>query len=48
VQWIWIGAVLVFLGGLTALWPAPRSSAVAATYAARVGREAREPVGVQG
>jgi cytochrome c-type biogenesis protein CcmF len=46
VQWIWIGAILVFMGGLTALWPAPRSSAVAATYAARVGREAREPVGV--
>ena len=41
VSWIWIGALIVFLGGLIALWPplrrAPRP--VAARYAARVARE---------
>ena len=41
VSWIWIGALIVFAGGLTALWPplrrAPRP--VAARYAARVARE---------
>jgi cytochrome c-type biogenesis protein CcmF len=45
VQWIWIGAIIVFLGGLTALWPSPRTVGrrVSAAYAARVGREARTP-----
>ena len=41
VTWIWIGALIVFAGGLIALWPplrrAPRP--VAARYAARVARE---------
>ncbi|HWM10413.1 MAG TPA: heme lyase CcmF/NrfE family subunit [Solirubrobacteraceae bacterium] len=46
VTWIWIGALLVFLGGLIALWPSPRAvgGRVTAAYAARVGREARVPV----
>ena len=46
VTWIWIGALLVFLGGLIALWPSPRAvhRRVTAAYAARVGREARAPV----
>jgi cytochrome c-type biogenesis protein CcmF len=43
VTWIWLGALVVFLGGLIALWPSPRtvSRRVSAAYAARVGREAR-------
>jgi cytochrome c-type biogenesis protein CcmF len=43
VTWIWIGAVVAFLGGLIALWPSPRAVGrrVTAVYAARVGREAR-------
>jgi cytochrome c-type biogenesis protein CcmF len=46
VTWIWIGALVVFLGGLIALWPSPRTvgGRVTAAYAARVGREARAPV----
>jgi cytochrome c-type biogenesis protein CcmF len=45
VTWIWIGALVVFLGGLIALWPSPRAvRATAAAYAARVGREARAHV----
>jgi cytochrome c-type biogenesis protein CcmF len=46
VTWIWIGALVVFLGGLIALWPSPRAVGrrVTAAYAARVGREARVPV----
>jgi cytochrome c-type biogenesis protein CcmF len=45
VTWIWIGAIVVFLGGLIALWPSPRTVGrrVSAAYAARVGREARVP-----
>jgi cytochrome c-type biogenesis protein CcmF len=41
VSWIWIGAIVVFLGGLVAIWPAPRSSQrlVTAGYAARLARE---------
>jgi cytochrome c-type biogenesis protein CcmF len=48
VSWIWFGAFVVFLGGLIAIWPSPRTLGrrVAAAYAARVGREVREPVGV--
>src|SRR5215218_8728535 len=41
VSWIWLGALIVFTGGLIALWP-PRRRAprpVAARYAARVARE---------
>jgi cytochrome c-type biogenesis protein CcmF len=43
VTWIWIGALIVFAGGLIALWPSPRTVGrrVTAAYAARVGREAR-------
>jgi cytochrome c-type biogenesis protein CcmF len=46
VTWIWLGALIVFLGGLIALWPSPRAvgQRVTAAYAARVGREARVPV----
>jgi cytochrome c-type biogenesis protein CcmF len=45
VTWIWIGAILAFLGGLIALWPPPRGvrSRATAGYAARVGREVRIP-----
>jgi cytochrome c-type biogenesis protein CcmF len=41
VTWIWLGAIIVFLGGLITLWPAPRTSQrmVTAGYAARVARE---------
>jgi cytochrome c-type biogenesis protein CcmF len=43
VTWIWLGALIVFFGGLIALWPSPRAVGrrVTAAYAARVGREAR-------
>jgi cytochrome c-type biogenesis protein CcmF len=46
VTWIWLGALIVFCGGLIALWPSPRAVGrrVSAAYAARVGREARVPV----
>jgi cytochrome c-type biogenesis protein CcmF len=46
VTWIWLGALIVFFGGLIALWPSPRAVGrrVTAAYAARVGREARVPV----
>jgi cytochrome c-type biogenesis protein CcmF len=46
VTWIWLGALVVFLGALIALWPSPRTVGrrVTAVYAARVGREARVPV----
>ena len=41
VTWIWIGAIVTFLGGLIAIWPAPSGarSRVRAGYAARVARE---------
>ena len=40
VTWIWLGALVVFAGGLIALWPAPAGARRrAATYAARVARE---------
>jgi len=41
VSWIWVGAIVVFLGGLVAIWPAPRTAPrpAAAAYAARVARE---------
>ena len=43
VTWIWIGALIVFAGGLIALWPAPDARAPAAAsraagYAARVAQ----------
>jgi cytochrome c-type biogenesis protein CcmF len=45
VTWIWLGAILAFLGGLIALWPPPRGARSRATagYAAKVGREVRIP-----
>ena len=45
VTWIWIGALIAFLGALIALWPQPRGARgrVKATYAARVGKEVRIP-----
>jgi cytochrome c-type biogenesis protein CcmF len=45
VTWIWLGALVVFAGGLIALWPSPRGAArrVGAIYAAKVGREVRIP-----
>ena len=45
VTWIWVGAVVAFLGGLIALWPPPGGapSRVRSAYAARVGREVRIP-----
>jgi cytochrome c-type biogenesis protein CcmF len=41
VTWIWIGAIIVFLGGLIALWPGPDSvrRRVSASYKARVAEE---------
>jgi cytochrome c-type biogenesis protein CcmF len=41
VTWIWVGGLVVFLGGLIALWPAPDAARrrVTARYAARVARE---------
>jgi cytochrome c-type biogenesis protein CcmF len=41
VTWIWLGAIIVFLGALIAIWPAPRTSQRLATagYAARLARE---------
>ncbi|MGH2907529.1 MAG: heme lyase CcmF/NrfE family subunit [Solirubrobacterales bacterium] len=47
VTWIWIGGIIVLLGAITALWPAPdalraRVSSLAAARAAGAGR--RKPV----
>ncbi len=41
VTWIWLGGLIVFAGGLIALWPAPDTARrrVTAGYAARVARE---------
>jgi cytochrome c-type biogenesis protein CcmF len=41
VTWIWLGALVVFAGGLIALWPAPGGATrrVSAAYAARLARE---------
>jgi len=41
VAWIWIGGLVVFTGGLIALWPAgdPAMRRVRGRYAARVARE---------
>lgn len=40
-SWIWIGAIVTFVGGLLALWPAAAGARrrVTASYAARVARE---------
>jgi cytochrome c-type biogenesis protein CcmF len=39
--WIWLGAIIVFIGGLTALWPSPRGMArrARATYKARIAQD---------
>jgi cytochrome c-type biogenesis protein CcmF len=42
VTWIWLGAIIVFLGGLIAMWPGERDAVrrrVRARYAARVARD---------
>ena len=42
VTWIWLGAIIVFLGGLVAMWPGERDALrrrVRAGYAARVARD---------
>jgi len=41
VTWIWLGAIVVFLGGLIAMWPGPDAARrrVAARYAARVAQD---------
>jgi cytochrome c-type biogenesis protein CcmF len=41
VSWIWLGGLIVFAGGLIALWPAPDAARrrVTAGYAARVARD---------
>jgi cytochrome c-type biogenesis protein CcmF len=41
VTWIWLGALIVFAGGLICLWPVPEAarSRARAGYAARVARE---------
>ncbi len=43
VTWIWLGAIVIALGGVIALWPPPEALLVrrrsAAVYAARVARE---------
>ena len=41
VSWIWLGALIVFAGGVITLWPAPvgEGRRVTAAYAARLARE---------
>jgi cytochrome c-type biogenesis protein CcmF len=41
VTWIWLGALIVFAGGLIALWPTPPAARreLTAAYAARLARE---------
>jgi len=41
VAWIWIGGLIVFAGGLIALWPAPDAARgrARAGYAARVAQD---------
>ena len=40
VMWLWIGAIIAALGGLIALWPAPRRSRAGALSVRRLGRSA--------
>jgi cytochrome c-type biogenesis protein CcmF len=51
VTWIWLGAIIVFLGGLIAMWPGERDALrrrAQARYAARVAQElGRAPRGAQ-
>jgi cytochrome c-type biogenesis protein CcmF len=48
VTWIWIGGLIVLLGGFIAAWPAKRGTTrvASARYAAQVGRDVREPESV--
>jgi cytochrome c-type biogenesis protein CcmF len=41
VTWIWLGALIVFTGGLIAIWPLPAGATrqATATQAARLARE---------
>jgi cytochrome c-type biogenesis protein CcmF len=41
VSWIWIGALIILLGGLISIWPPPGGATrrVRARYLARVARE---------
>ena len=41
VTWIWVGSIVVFLGGMIALWPGPDAARrrVTARYAARVAED---------
>jgi cytochrome c-type biogenesis protein CcmF len=41
VGWVWLGSILVFAGGLVAVWPAADAARRRATagYAARVARD---------
>ena len=42
VEWIWLGGIVLGLGGLIAIWPPPRahrSRAPASSWSARLGRE---------
>ncbi len=42
VTWIWLGAIIVFLGGLIAMWPGtgdPLRRSAQARYAARVAKD---------
>jgi cytochrome c-type biogenesis protein CcmF len=45
VTWIWLGALVILLGGLTALWPPPGGATrrVRAGYLSRVARESTAP-----
>ena len=46
VTWIWLGGLIVLLGGFIAGWPTPRglTRMASARYSARVGREVRDRV----
>jgi cytochrome c-type biogenesis protein CcmF len=42
VEWIWLGGIVLGLGGLIAIWPPPRAQrrrAPASSWSARLGRE---------
>jgi cytochrome c-type biogenesis protein CcmF len=42
VEWIWLGGILLGIGGLVAIWPPPRATrrrAPASSWSARLGRE---------
>jgi cytochrome c-type biogenesis protein CcmF len=43
VTWIWLGAIIIAIGGLIALWPAPALARRRRTAAAYAGRPAPQP-----